>query len=87
MQSSRNERPERYRSVALAAQLLTAVTLVVSIAVVLAVTIQVAEARPLTPTDYGSGGLPAAGLVSLALVALGGLTVLVTGMVHPPRSR
>lgn len=83
----RDPRAQR-RPAAVLAQLVTAVALVVSTAVLIAaVTMQIAEARPLDPAGGSGGGLPIAGVISLGLVALGGLTVLITGLGAQARPR
>lgn len=83
---SRRASSDRRRRSSVLAQLVATIALVVSIALLMmAVSMQMAEARPLEAAPVGSGGLEAAGVVSLFLVAVGGLTVLVTGMVNPPR--
>ncbi|RAI31845.1 hypothetical protein [Rhodoplanes serenus] len=75
----------RCRPVALATQIAAAVALVLSIAAVIAaMTLQIAEASPLA-TVAAAGAplrhdLPIAWIASLALVAIGGLTVLIAGL-------
>ncbi|RAI36983.1 hypothetical protein [Rhodoplanes roseus] len=84
---ARHPRFPRWRA-ALVAQLVATGALVVSIAVlIMAVTLQIAEAASLDPASGSGGGLPIAGLVSLGLVAVGGLTVLITGVGAQLRSR
>jgi hypothetical protein len=86
--SLRREPRIQRRRTAVLAQLVATIALVLSIAILIAaVTLQIAEAAPLAPSPASAGGLPIAGVISLGLVALGGLTVLITGIGAQVRSR
>lgn len=83
---TRTSRFPRFRAAVLA-ELVASVALVVSIVVlIMMVGLQIAEAAPLQP-EPAEHGLPIAGLVSFGLVALGGLTVLITGRGRALRPR
>lgn len=74
------------RRATVVAQLVASLALVLSIAVL--VTMVGLQAAVAAPLQHGTGGgLPIAGLVSLGLVAAGGLTVLIAGRGRALRPR